>query len=385
MAIRRQKGTGSIWQDKSTKKWKGQIQIGVLPSGRRKLKTVTGDSQKEVKWKLEAIKKDLLMDNIVDTSQLTIPELAKMVNDNQKSLNQKDTSAHTRTAYSIRNIEDSAIGQIPIQKVTERQLNAFYSSLIDKYSDSSIKKIYTQINVAYKKAIKMNIVKANINEDIPRPKSKLKTRKVNALTIEQQKQVVDALITDSKEPYKTMLLLSLFTGMRMGEVGALYLSDIDFENATISIARTLTRGDKDIYIIGENAKTEAGTRTIKVIPYVIDLLSNYVDNFYKKRKDKLIFTRNDNLITVSQVNSYYKRLITRYKISDTADDFNQHQLRHTYATRSIESGMSAKVLQKKLGHTDIKVTMNTYADVFSQFEDTEDEKLTKYLQSINLA
>lgn len=385
MATRRQKGTGSIWQDKSTKKWKGQIQIGVLPSGRRKLKTVTGESQKEVKWKLEAIKKDLLMDNIVDTSQLTIPELAKMVNDNQKSLNQKDTSAHTRTAYSIRNIEDSTIGKIPIQKVTERQLNAFYSSLIDKYSDSSIKKIYTQINVAYKKAIKMNVVKANINEDIPRPKSKLKTRKVNALTIEQQKQVVDALITDNKEPYKTMLLLSLFTGMRMGEVGALYLSDIDFENATISIERTLTRGDKDIYIIGENAKTEAGTRTIKVIPYVIDLLSDYVDNFYKKRKDKLIFTRNDNLITVSQVNSYYKRLITRYKISDTSDDFNQHQLRHTYATRSIESGMSAKVLQKKLGHTDIKVTMNTYADVFSQFEDTEDEKLTKYLQSINLA
>lgn len=384
MATRRPKGTGSIWQDKTTKKWKGQLQIGVLPNGRRKLKTVSGDSQKEVKWKLEQIKKDLLMDNIVDISQLTIPDLAKMVNDNQKSLNQKDTSAHTRTAYSIRNIEDSAIGQIPIQKVTERQLSIFYSTLIDKYSDSSIKKIYTQINVAYKKAIKMNIVKANINEDIPRPKSKLKTRKVNALTIEQQKQVVDALITDNKEPYKTMLLLSLFTGMRMGEVGALYLSDIDFDNATISIERTLTRGDKDIYIIGESAKTEAGTRTIKVIPYVIDMLSAYVNNFYKKRKDKLIFTRNDNLITVSQVNSYYKRLITRYKISDTADEFNQHQLRHTYATRSIESGMSAKVLQKKLGHTDIKVTMNTYADVFSQFEDTEDEKLTKYLQSINL-
>lgn len=68
-----------------------------------------------------------------------------------------------------------------------------------------------------------------------------------------------------------MLLLSLFTGMRMGEVGAFYLSDIDFENVTISIERTLTRGEKDKYIIGENAKTEAGTRTIKVIPYVIDL------------------------------------------------------------------------------------------------------------------
>lgn len=64
-----------------------------------------------------------------------------------------------------------------------------------------------------------------------------------------------------------MLLLSLFTGMRICEVGAFYLSDIDFENATISIERTLTRGEK----YGENAKTEAGTCTIKVIPYVIDL------------------------------------------------------------------------------------------------------------------
>ena len=73
-----------------------------------------------------------------------------------------------------------------------------------------------------------------------------------------------------------MLLLSLFTGMRMGEVGAFYFLGIDFKNATISIERTLTRGKKDKYIIGENAKTEAGIRTIKVILYVIDLSKKLV-------------------------------------------------------------------------------------------------------------
>lgn len=384
MATRRQKGSGSIWQDKTTKKWKGQIQIGVLPSGGRKYKTVTGVTQKEVKKKLEKIKVELLTDNYIESSSATIPQLARIVNDEMKNLNRKDISAHTRTEYSIKSIEASDLGSIPIQKVTEKRINAFYSSLVSIYSNSSIKKIYAQVNVAYHRAIKLNIVKYNINDDILCPKSKKKTKKVNALTVAQQQKVVEAIITDNKEPYRTMLLLSLYTGMRMGEICALYLSDIDFNNSTINIERTLTRGDKDTYIIGENAKTEAGTRKIKVLPSVLALLNGYIQKYYKKRKDKLLFVCKNKLVTVSQVNCYYKRLITRYKVADSSKGFNQHQLRHTYATRSIESGMSAKVLQKKLGHADIRVTLNTYADVFSQFEDTEDEKLIYYLSSNNL-
>lgn len=355
-----------------------------MPNGNKKMKTVTGKTAKEVKRKLEKIKVELLTDNYIDSSSITIPQLAKAVNDEKHELNITSVSAYTRSQYSIRHIEESELNAIPIQKITEPKLRTFYANLIKSYSNSTIKKVYAQINIAYKKAVKLNIIKYNINDDIPCPKSDKPTKKIKALTIEQQKKVVEAILADNKEPYRTMLLLSLFTGMRMGEVCALYLSDIDFSNAEISIERTLTRGANDTYIIGENAKTEAGTRQIKVIPWVIDDLQRYKDNYYTKNADNVFFSRKDKLLTVSQVNSYYKRLILRYGIDKSADEYNQHQLRHTYATRSIESGMSAKVLQKKMGHTDIRITMNTYADVFAKFEDTEDEKFNQYLFSNNL-
>lgn len=383
MANRRQKGTGSIWQDKTTKKWKGQIQIGVLPSGKRKLKTVTGVSQKEVKWKLNEIQKNLLTDGVLTTSNDTIVKIANQINEDKYKLNVIKAVTYKRTNESIARIESyPTLADKPIAKVTGKDIRDFYNYLINEnYSNSVLKKVYAQINLAYKKAIKENVVKANLNDDIPCPKSLKPTKKITALSVEQQKKFVEAITLDNKEPYKTMLLLSLYTGMRMGEICALNTSDIDFDSGIINIERTVTRDENDNLIVGHNAKTEAGHRQLKMLPNVTELLKDYINQNADKKGT--LFTKK-GLITPSQVNSYYKRLITRYKIADSFDNFNQHQLRHTYATRSIESGMSAKVLQKKLGHVDIKITMNTYADVFAKFEDTEDEKLANYLQENGL-
>ena len=354
-----------------------------MPNGNKKMKTVTGKTAKEVKRKLEKIKADMLTDNFLDSSAITVPDLAQQINDEKKALNLIKTGTYNRNIQTIKILEKGGLKNYPIQQLTEQQLRNFYASNCQDYSTSVIKKLYETINASYKRAIQLGIVKSNINTHIPRPKSSKTTKKVSALSLQQQKEIVQALNTDNKEPYRTMLLLSLYTGMRMGEICALPLHNIDFEEKTITVDRTTTRNERDSFIVGETAKTEAGCRTIKVLPLVIDLLKKYINSQQVIDKD-LIFKLNDRLTNPTQVNSYYKRLITRYRIDDSADGYNQHQLRHTYATRSIESGMSAKVLQKKLGHTDIKVTMNTYADVFAKFEDTEDEKLNAYLAAENL-
>ena len=88
--------------------------------------------------------------------------------------------------------------------------------------------------------------------------------------------------------------------------------------------------------------------------------------------------KDGSLIANGTVNSAFKRLCKKYNIK--SGEVNFHMLRHTYATRCIESGMQAKVLQKKLGHHDITITLNTYTDIFSKYEDTCDNNYTEYLE-----
>ena len=77
----------------------------------------------------------------------------------------------------------------------------------------------------------------------------------------------------------------------------------------------------------------------------------------------LIFTHNDKMITTSQVNAQFNRIIKKYAVLDTSITdckIDLHSLRHTFGTRCAEAGMPPKVLQEIMGHTDISITMNTY-------------------------
>ena len=81
------------------------------------------------------------------------------------------------------------------------------------------------------------------------------------------------------------------------------------------------------------------------------------------KTEGLIFTHNGKMITTNQVNAQFSRILKKYDILDqtiTDGKVNLHSLRHTFGTRCAEAGMPPKVLQEIMGHTDIKITMNTY-------------------------
>ncbi len=374
---RREKGTGSIWQDNKSKKWKGQIQIGILPNGRPKLKTITRKTRKEVKDELNIIKSEIIAGTYTSASDITIPQISHMLNDNKFNTNVIKPSTYAKNKATIKVIEKSNIAAIPISKLTEYDLNTFLISLVN-YSNSIIEKTYAAANSALNKAVKMNIIRYNLLQDMRIPKSKKPTKKVRALTLQEQQSLINALNKDNAEPYRTMLLLSLFTGMRIGEVSALSSESVNFAFKTIKIERTVSRDEYGRAFIGTDTKTLAGQRTLQMNNIVYQLLKSYYDNYFTENADNLFFIRKDKLISTGQVNCYFKRLIVRYGISESDKGFNQHMLRHTFATRSIEAGVPAKVLQHQLGHTDIRVTLNTYCDVFDNYENVYIEQAEKY-------
>ena len=92
--------------------------------------------------------------------------------------------------------------------------------------------------------------------------------------------------------------------------------------------------------------------------------------FYNHKADKLVSTQ--------QVNMFYKRLLNNADIKYRG----QHTLRHTFAARCIESGVTAVVLKNWLGHSDIHMTIDIYADVFSKMDNDAMEKFDNYIDEL---
>lgn len=207
-----------------------------------------------------------------------------------------------------------------------------------------------------------NPCKKSLKSDMGKPSDKKE-----ALTIDAQKKFLEAVVGYS---YENQYRFVLQTGLRTGELIGLKWSDIDFENRTMKIERTMEYR----YKVGEwrvgPPKSKSGYRTIPLTDEAICILENQRS---KNKSLKLVPMEWKDIVFLCRKgtpvkNSTYDTGLFKYCDRVGIPRFSMHVLRHTFATRCIEGGMKPKTLQKILGHSNIGITMNLYVHI------TEDEK-----------
>lgn len=352
--------------------------------GKTKRKAFSGRNEAECLAKYEQFMIDEERRNRGIAIDATIPELIEARFKLDFELNYTNEQGFYRSMETLNIIKRSGLADIPIANVTKQHIQLFLTS-ITRYANSTIEKLFLQLKKAYQEAINKEIITRNLmlDADIRRPKSDKPDKKVRGYSPEEQKVFVDALkahkIPYGRSNYKRQLLIELYTGLRMGEINALRPEDVDLDRKILTVSRTISTGKGKKSFINTTTKTNAGIRAIPITKDAEDVLREAL-NEMKPNPEGLIFYdfNKMDVISTKQVNSFFKRICERNGL-----EYNgQHALRHTFATRCIESGIDAFVLKNWMGHTDIHVTLDTYADVFDALNNKSINKLQEYNMSI---
>ena len=378
-------GEGSIFKRQKNGKmvWVAEYPLYKKQDGKYKYKTFYGRTREEVKNKLENLITELNTNSYVDKNKIIFKDLAKELIESGYKLNKLSETSYARKLGTYNQICDHYIANMEIQKITEHDIKDFLC-YITKYSNSVIAKIYGLVNNTFKRAVRKKIISYNFLDDkyeFYKPVSSKKDKVVHGFTVEEQKKFINTIMEDKAYKYHYQFLLSLYTGMRMGEINALDKNlDIDFKNKVIHVRRTLTKDKNDKTIMGSYAKTKNSVRDIIMDNQVEWILKQYINKEYKPNPENLLFfnLKKNTYYSTGQVNMAFKRFCEHYEIG-IGYNVNQHMLRHTFATRCIEAGMPANVLSKIMGHADIRTTLEIYCDVFDNYEKQHANRTYNYL------
>jgi integrase len=187
---------------------------------------------------------------------------------------------------------------------------------------------------------------------------------MKTLSKEEVQRLLEATRGDRLE---ALYVLAVYTGMRQGELLGLKWRDVDLENGTISVRRTLTKSGGRL-LLGE-PKTKKSRRTIRLTEPAVRALREHLDRQMEAMQRLGDFYRDEGLVFASEVGTLInpsnlrKRSFAPLLRRAGLPKIRFHDLRHTCATLLLNRNLHPKYVQELLGHANIAITLDTYSHV----------------------
>ncbi|MFJ7952192.1 tyrosine-type recombinase/integrase [Lysinibacillus sp. NPDC096418] len=367
------------------KRYQFQLYVGVDPlTGKEQRTTRRGfKTKKEAQLALSRLQLEIDNGTFRKKTAETYNDVYEMWFERYKATVSESTFAKTEEIFRLHILP--LFGKYKIDKINvdicEKHVDEWFRKLVkyrsikaytSKVFDFAIKRGFTQNNPM--KLVEVPERKKNPNDE----------KKENFYTKEQLIQFLSCLEKEDDFKAYAFFRLLAFSGMRKGEALALTWNDLNFKKNEIKINKTLTRGEKSRLVV-QTTKTENSIRTIKMDKITMGILNEWKK---KQKQDYLILGYNtlkpNQLVFSNRLNVYLEPNITRKWILFVQEKYTLHKitthgLRHTHCSLLFESGASIKEVQERLGHGDIKTTMDVYAHVTEKAKDEAAQKFSNYL------
>jgi len=382
MGTRRANGEGSIYFNNDRNCWEGQFLYYDAKVEKKKKKKLTGISKTEVSKRgrefLKAIKKAneafvLNKQEGKSVSEWLETWLKKFVLDKVK------VKTYERYCCSVNRHIVPYIGDISLSRLKAEDIQNMLNQLIENGGDDADGLAPRTVNSArrtligaLRKAVDLEIIQRNpATATTP---SKAEKAKIEILTHDESKTVRDVAKLEGEVAY-IIVLLALTTGMRIGEIFGLHWTDIDLGKGRLLVDQTLVSTNHGYYLQA-TAKTKSSHRSIPLPQVTIEALKKYKG--WQEDQQALLLNKyaDKNIVIINPFGAYldpskfsyttFKRILKRANIER---DFRFHDLRHTHATLLLEQGINIKVVSERLGHSTIRITLDTYSHVVKSMQD----------------